>query len=986
MKRFVILQLILVAALPMSFTAVFLWLNHDRGYADIFIPIGLGMFFSLLLALSLSWLYIKKLSSYIHEYAENARAIAHGNFSMQWPGAEDADLRSLEDDLAYMAGEIERRENELRESERRIKTLTYNVPGAVFQFVDRPDHQFQTEFFGDNITRIFGLDPDPGTVFRDFCEHVPADEREQFVSSVQQAIEKRVPWNYEGRFIKSDGTVIWFSGKAVSQMQGEAVIHAGVLSDITASKRFEESLRITQFSFDHAEMGIFRIAPDAGIVEVNRKAADLLGYTKEELVTKTVMDIDANIDAKQWEVIWKDTSQRETKHLYTSLLRKDGTAIVAEIYSNRLEYGGKQFSIIFVQDITERKQVEDSLKLTQFCFDKASIAIFRIGEHGEILDANEEACRSLGYTKEEVTEMDLFACNPTLTPELWEDSKKILHEEGVITGESLHTRKNGEQFQVHAIINMVSFGAQDYYLLFCQDITERKEAEIRLRENQRLLNNILESMTEGILVLNKDFQYTIFNKNLEAMSNTSRDDVLGKTPWEAFDFVKGSTIETQIRKTMQGEPTAALERNLPQGWFNESFSPIKDDDDNIIGVVGVISDISKRKQYEHELQQLRNYLSNIIDSMPSALVGVDNMGKVTQWNKTAEEHTGISAEAARGKVLSDVLPYMSREMEKISTSIARRRIIHEQKRPGFLGSGEGYEELTIYPLIANGVEGAVIRVDDVSETMHLEEMMIQSEKMLSVGGLAAGMAHEINNPLAGMMQTAEVMSNRLGQGKALPANQKAAEAAGTTMESIEQFMDDRGIYRMLDTIIESGRRVASIVTNMLSFARKGESIVTYSDLAELIDKTLELAATDYDLKKQYDFKLIAIHRQFSETPLPVPCETVKIQQVLLNIFRNAAQAMQEAGIASPALVIRTFLEEKRGTACVTISDNGPGMDEATKKRVFEPFFTTKPVGAGTGLGLSVSYFIIVENHGGELSVESSPGKGTTFIIRLPLHR
>nr|WP_269746325.1 PAS domain S-box protein [Desulfogranum japonicum] len=748
---------------------------------------------------------------------------------------------------------------------------------------------------------------------------------------------------------------------------------------------------MTQFSFNHAEMGIFRVAADASILDVNHKAAELLGYTREELVTKRVVDIDFDLDEERWQVLWDELSPGQKRHFQTTFVKKDGTRIVVEIFSNRLEYEGKRYSIIFIQDITQRKQAEDSLKLTQFCFDKASIGIFRIGEQGEILEANEEARQSLGYTEKEISEVNLFTFNPTLSPDLWEASKELLHEQGVITGESIHKRKNGEEFQVDVIINMISFGGQDFYVLFCQNITQRKEAENKLRENQRLLNYILESMNEGVLVLDQKFRYTVFNKNMEMMSGTSREDILGKTPWEVFAFVRESESEKQIRKTMRGEVTETVERRLPtgsgrMGWFSESFSPVKDDDNCIIGVVGVVSDISRRKQDEHELRSLRNYLSNIIDSMPSTLIGVDEMGRVTQWNKTAERHTGIEADIARGRMLPEVLPYMSLEMEKIYTSITQRQIIHEQKRPGFLGGSEGYEELTIYPLIANGVEGAVIRVDDVSEHIRLEEMMIQSEKMLSVGGLAAGMAHEINNPLAGIMQTAEVMSNRLRRGVPISANTRAAEAAGTTMESIEQFMDARGIYRMLDTINESGRRVASIVANMLSFARKGESIVTYSDLEELIEKTLELAATDYDLKKQYDFKQIAIHKDFKDSPLHIPCEQSKIQQVLLNIFRNAAQAMQEAGTPSPSLGIHTYRDKKKKMACVEITDNGPGMDEITRKRVFEPFFTTKQVGTGTGLGLSVSYFIIVENHGGTLSVDSSPGKGSTFVIRLPLQR
>jgi len=130
--------------------------------------------------------------------------------------------------------------------------------------------------------------------------------------------------------------------------------------------------------------------------------------------------------------------------------------------------------------------------------------------------------------------------------------------------------------------------------------------------------------------------------------------------------------------------------------------------------------------------------------------------------------------------------------------------------------------------------------------------------------------------------------------------------------------------------------------------------------------------------------MIEIRKVYENKVPPVPCEKAKIQQVLLNILRNGAQAMQEAGTKKPLFIVNLRLEESRGMVCLELTDNGPGMDENTRKRVFEPFYTTKPVGIGTGLGLSVSYFIISENHGGEMSVESIPGFGAKFIIRLPL--
>jgi PAS domain S-box-containing protein len=403
-------------------------------------------------------------------------------------------------------------------------------------------------------------------------------------------------------------------------------------------------------------------------------------------------------------------------------------------------------------------------------------------------------------------------------------------------------------------------------------------------------------------------------------------------------------------------------------------------------IAGTSSEVILASKADDNIRHLRNYLSNIINSMPSALVGVDSDGRVTQWNSTVEENTGITAEDAQGEVLSSLLPQMSLEMKKISKSIQSRQVFQEQKRSNTINKNAVYEDMTIYPLITNGVNGAVIRIDDVTDKVRMEEMMVQSEKMLSVGGLAAGMAHEINNPLAGMLQTASVLSRRIQNNPDIPANKKAAEELGTNMQVIEKFMEARGIPRMIQIIKESGKRVADIVDNMLSFSKKSEAIVSSHNLNSLLDKTLELAETEYNLKKNQDFKKIKITREYATDLIIVPCVGGKIQQVLLNLFRNGAQAMQGAGTENPEFIIRTFNDMNRNMVCLEVEDNGPGMEEDVRKRIFEPFFTTKVEGGGTGLGLSVSYFIIVENHSGEMEVESEPGSGTKFSIRIPLER
>lgn len=189
---------------------------------------------------------------------------------------------------------------------------------------------------------------------------------------------------------------------------------------------------------------------------------------------------------------------------------------------------------------------------------------------------------------------------------------------------------------------------------------------------------------------------------------------------------------------------------------------------------------------------------------------------------------------------------------------------------------------------------------------------------------------------------------------------------------------------MIDAVIESGTRAVRIVDNMLSFSRRSGSSLKRHSLPELLDKTVELASNDYDLKKKYDFRQIEIRREYEKGLPQITCEGSQLQQVFLNILKNGAQAMASHIPSGKPPLLTLRIRRNRGHLDIEIEDNGPGMDDATRKRAFEPFFTTKRVGVGTGLGLSVSYFIITENHNGSMTVDSKPGKGARFTITLPL--
>ena len=261
-------------------------------------------------------------------------------------------------------------------------------------------------------------------------------------------------------------------------------------------------------------------------------------------------------------------------------------------------------------------------------------------------------------------------------------------------------------------------------------------------------------------------------------------------------------------------------------------------------------------------------------------------------------------------------------------------------------------------------------------------MMVQTEKMMSVGGLAAGMAHEINNPLSGVLQSCQNIQRRLSPD--FPANRQTAETLGLDLDQVRHYLESRGILDFIEGIQEAAIRAARIVADMLAFSRRSTAEFAPHQVEEMLEAVVRLATSDYDLKKKYDFKQIEIVRDYEPALNPVYCDHTEIEQVFLNLIKNAAQSLAEGGASSRRITLRTRREGNY--ARVEIEDNGPGMDEKIRRRVFEPFFTTKPPGIGTGLGLSVSYFIVTEQHKGSITVASAPGKGACFVVKLPFER
>jgi PAS domain S-box-containing protein len=344
--------------------------------------------------------------------------------------------------------------------------------------------------------------------------------------------------------------------------------------------------------------------------------------------------------------------------------------------------------------------------------------------------------------------------------------------------------------------------------------------------------------------------------------------------------------------------------------------------------------------------------------------------------------------------LEDLLAHVTNAAELYADPADREAIVGELAREGRLVRREVRFKRKTGSLAWGAVTASAVRdtsgrfsvieglVHDVTEHKRMQELMIQTEKMTSVGGLAAGMAHELNNPLGIVLQSLENLERRFDP--ELPSNHKAARETGVDLAAVRRYMTARGIGEYLVATRQAAERAASIIRTMLEFSRTGESSRGPCALEGIVDVALELAAKDYDLRRKFDFRAVKIVRELDARAPAVACTAGEMVQVVLNIVKNAAEALADSETPGqePTIWLRTRLDGDH--VRLEIRDNGPGMDKATRRRVFEPYFSTKGPGEGTGLGLSVAYFIVTQRNAGTITVESTPGQGTEFVIRLPV--
>ena len=371
----------------------------------------------------------------------------------------------------------------------------------------------------------------------------------------------------------------------------------------------------------------------------------------------------------------------------------------------------------------------------------------------------------------------------------------------------------------------------------------------------------------------------------------------------------------------------------------------------IAGYVAIALDnsqlYSSLEQKASEIARLKDFSENIVESLNVGVLAVDLKGMVEAWNSRMEQVFGVPRDAAVGQPLGSLLPaelaseIASRDDQEQITGIYKHRL-QSQGNSLILN-------VSITPLVGKSGEriGRLLLFDDVTQRERMEEQMSQTEKLTSLGLLAAGVAHEVNTPLAVISNYIQMLAKQMPEG------------------------DPR--HSIIEKIVKQTFRASEIVNNLLNFSRTGAGELADVDLNRVVEETLSLVA--HPLKTSQ----IRVVKQLTDGLPPVRGSANKLQQVFLNLFLNARDAMPTGGM----LEVRTAAHN--GSVEIEVVDTGNGIPREHIHKIFDPFFTTKATGRGTGLGLSVTYGIIKE-HAGRIDVRSTPGRGTSFHVEFPAVR
>jgi PAS domain S-box-containing protein len=375
------------------------------------------------------------------------------------------------------------------------------------------------------------------------------------------------------------------------------------------------------------------------------------------------------------------------------------------------------------------------------------------------------------------------------------------------------------------------------------------------------------------------------------------------------------------------------------------------------------AEVTEHRDTTTKLRLSESYITNILRSMPLMLIGLNKNGDITQWNSRAEEISSLPSDKVLGKNLWQAYPTIAVTPEQIKQAQDEDKTLTLK----YSQRGQYHFDITIYPLHDQLETGVVIMVDDVTQRVQSENMLVQRDKMSSMGEMASVMAQDINIPLQAILKDLQTVR----------------------LDLTEEHIDPVGIHELLDDALIRGRQAASVVNNLVSFSDASAGEKQLANITEVMDHSVELAADVLSVTKGLRFKDVVINHNYADELPQLRCHVPELQQVFLSLFRYSCYALGKIEDPAHTPSINIEISEFYDAIWVRIQHNGMGMTTEEQQLLFEPFFASSHATADSedqssaGERLSFAQFIIAEQHQGKIAVTSDINIGTTFHIQLP---
>jgi PAS domain S-box-containing protein len=776
----------------------------------------------------------------------------------------------------------------------------------------------------------------------------------------------------------------------------------------------------------------FVVADFAGrLVHVNRAFEELVGYPAAEIVgLMKFRDLTpeawlAATDATLERLLATGKAQRYEK----AYRHRDGREIPIELVVDlfRDERDQPIGTYAFITDIGERKRAEARLRESEERFrrlyDEAPFGYHEIDPHGTILMVNRTECELLGYAREEMLGRKIWEFVVESQRELSRQAIRDRVEGGsaaVLSVERTYRTKDGREL-ILAIENRLTRDAAGLVTSIrstVQDVTWRTQAEVALVTSERRARALFEGIEDAVFV--HDGEGHILDANPAACRRLgyTREEMLRLTTKDIDDpsFAVGfpDRLEQQLKLghlRIEGRHRTKAGRVIPVD-INTSTIQLEDQP----AVLAVIRDITERKALEEtrrqfaetqlknawemeaknrQLVQSEERYRQLTEGCLDAIVVTDGDGRITLFNPAAERAFGWASAEVVGRPFVELLaeearPAFARELEGY---VARREgtlVGRTVELCGRRAGGEAFPmEVSLGAVELAGSLQFMAAIRDQAERQRMRAMLAQSERLASLGWLAAGVAHEINNPLAYIGNNLAVLERDY---KGIRAMLDAYEAARDVLareapavlgrvdaaaEELDWGYVRENLPRMLNRTQDGVQRVANIVQNLRGLARTTPPKLEPALLADLVAGAVEMVQGRI---RRHHIEIRVDNRAEGK----ILCLPPQVGQVILNLLINAIQAI-EATERVEGNAVDIAIRQEAEAQVIEFRDNGCGIAEAELPHLFDPFYTTKPVGEGTGLGLAISHGIIA-GHGGRIEVESTPGVGACFRVVLPWKR